>query len=183
MERTTKIYPHKTHELNDELAFKHFYRQHFIGLYRFCFSFLQVKEPAEEIVHDAFLNLWRMKENLAKIENQEVYLYVTVKNLSLNYLRDNRKVHLISLDNLPPFPIHFSADPERMLISSQALQQINQAIDQLPNRCKLIFKLIKEDGLKYRQVAEILGLSIKTVEAQLSIALKKISHSLSLKGC
>ena len=67
--------------------------------------------------------------------------------------------------------------PEQIFISSEMLRQINAAIDSLPPKCKLIFLLVKEGNLKYREVAELLNLSVKTVEAQMSIALKKISHS------
>lgn len=65
-------------------------------------------------------------------------------------------------------------NPEQLLITAEMIQRIRQAINQLPARCRLIFKLVKEDELKYREVAEILQLSVKTVEAQMTIALRKI---------
>ena len=71
--------------------------------------------------------------------------------------------------------IQFHADPETLLVSAEKVTKILLAIDQLPPRCKLIFKLIKEDGLRYKDVAKLLDLSVKTVEAQLAIAIKKIA--------
>ena len=68
--------------------------------------------------------------------------------------------------------IHF--DPEQLMITAEMVKRIHQAIQQLPPKCRLIFKLVKEDGLKYREVAELLHLSVKTIEAQMAIALRRI---------
>ena len=72
--------------------------------------------------------------------------------------------------------IHF--DPEQLMITAEMVKRIHQAIQQLPPKCRLIFKLVKEDELKYKEVAELLQLSIKTVEAQMTIALRKIHASI-----
>jgi RNA polymerase sigma-70 factor (ECF subfamily) len=163
--------------LNDEPAFEQFYREYFIRLYRFCFSIIHQKEAAEEIVNDVFLNLWKQRNRSSEIENLDLYLYVSVKNLSLNCLRNNHFAHTIDIELTCNDHIHFAPDPETLLVSSENIKKINAAINQLPPRCKLIFKLIKEDGLKYKDVATLLNLSVKTVEAQLVIAVKKIAAS------
>jgi RNA polymerase sigma factor (sigma-70 family) len=69
-------------------------------------------------------------------------------------------------------------DPEQLLITAEMQKRIMAAIQQLPPKCQLIFKLIREDGLKYKEVAELLNLSLKTIENQMTIALKKISESI-----
>lgn len=166
-------------ELNDELAFKQLYRQYFIRLYRFCFSIVHQKEAAEEIVNDVFMNFWKGRNRLPEIGNPGLYLYVSVKNLSFNHLRNNHFAHTIDIESLCNDHIHFIPDPETLLVSAEAVKKIIAAVDQLPPRCKLIFKLIREDGLKYKDVATLLNLSVKTVEAQLSIAVKKIATSCS----
>jgi RNA polymerase sigma factor (sigma-70 family) len=66
-------------------------------------------------------------------------------------------------------------DPEKLMLTEEMMRQIKKAINDLPPRCRLIFKLIKEDGLKYREVAELLQLSVKTVEAQMAIALRRLA--------
>ncbi|MES2880605.1 MAG: sigma-70 family RNA polymerase sigma factor, partial [Bacteroidota bacterium] len=73
---------------------------------------------------------------------------------------------------------NLSFDPEQLLISAELHQRLHAAIDALPPKCRLIFKLIKEDGLKYKDVAELLQLSVKTVEAQMSIALKRVAAAI-----
>jgi RNA polymerase sigma factor (sigma-70 family) len=66
------------------------------------------------------------------------------------------------------------------MISGEAIQRINIAINELPPKCRLVFKLVKEDGLKYREVAELLQISLKTVENQIGIALKKIHSTINV---
>ena len=181
METSTKNLLGRLIALTDEHAFEDLYRHYFVRLYRFCFSIVHVKEPAEEIIHDVFMNLWKKRVSLSEIENLDVYLYVSVKNLSLNYLRDNHFPHILDIEQHCSNYIQFHADPEALLVSAETVKAVLAAIDQLPPRCKLIFKLIREDGLKYKDVAELLSLSVKTVEAQLVIALKKIASTLRLQ--
>lgn len=182
MESSVNILPVKVTELNDKHAFEDLYRHYFVRLYRFCYSIVHQKEPAEEIVHDVFLKLWKRKATAPAIINVEVYLYISVKNHALNYLRNDHfagkadiEDHIEDLCNKY---IRFQADPEQLMVSAETIKTVLSAIDQLPPKCKLIFKLIKEDGLKYKDVAKLLDLSVKTVETQLAIAIKKIAQSM-----
>ncbi len=160
-----------------QLSFEELYKQYFVRLFRFCYSIVHQKESAEEIVNDVFLKLW--EKGNAGIGNISLYLYISVKNRSLNYLRDNANGATIELsDRCDPY-IRFDATPESLLLNAEALQGLRIAINQLPPRCKLIFTLIKEDGLKYKEVARLLDLSVKTIEAQLSIAMQKLAAALA----
>ena len=178
MDITINILPDKVTELKDEQAFEECYRQYFVRLYRFCFSIVHQKQPAEDIVHDVFMQLWKKRAQTPSIRNLEVYLYVSVKNLSLNYLRNNASLRTVDIAERSHEYIQFNADPETLLIHAEAVKKLTAAIQDLPPRCKLIFKLIKEDGLKYKDVALLLDLSVKTVEAQLAIAMKKILRAM-----
>jgi RNA polymerase sigma-70 factor (ECF subfamily) len=177
MDIAINILPDKLTGLNDEQAFEECYRQYFVRLYRFCFSIVHQKQPAEDIVHDVFMHLWKKRKEAAGIRNLEVYLYVSVKNLSLNYLR-NISSRTIDIAERSHEYIQFNADPETLLVHSEAVKKLAAAIRDLPPRCKLVFKLVKEDGLKYKDVAFLLDLSVKTVEAQLAIAMKKIIRAM-----
>ena len=178
MDITINILHDKVTELTDEQAFEECYRQYFVRLYRFCFSIVHQKQPAEEIVHDVFMNLWRRRAVSSSIRNLEVYLYVSVKNLSLNYLRDNFLSRTVDIAERSHEYIQFNTDPETLLVHAETAKKLAVAIAELPPRCKLIFKLIKEDGLKYKDVATLLDLSVKTIEAQLAIAMKKILQAM-----
>ena len=72
-------------------------------------------------------------------------------------------------------------DPEQLMMTAEIFRKMRYAINELPPRCQLIFKLVKEDGLKYREVAELLNLSVKTVENQMTIALRKIGQAVHFK--
>ncbi|MBS1604533.1 MAG: RNA polymerase sigma-70 factor [Bacteroidetes bacterium] len=163
---------------NDQHAFEAIYRQYFIRLFRFCYAIVHEKGPAEEIANDVFLSIWKKRDSLTAIDNLEVYLYISAKNHCLNYLRSHRHPQPIDIEALSDEALQFQADPESLLIRTETMKSVVAAIDRLPPRCKLIFKLIKEDGLKYKDVAKLLDLSVKTVEAQLTIAIRKIAQAL-----
>jgi len=159
----------------DENGFKQFYHLLFFKLYQLAYSFVYSKETSEEIVNDVFLCLWQKRDRLSAINNTQVYLYVAVKNASLNYLRKSNLTIPVSIDDLPVDHFPLVASPELLLAQREVQQQVREAIEQLPPRCRLIFKLVKEDGLSYKQVAAILRISVKTVDSQLCLALKKLA--------
>ena len=159
------------------------YKELFISLYtyllHFAFSLVKMKQPAEEIVSDVFIKIWQKRKELEKIENLKVYLYIATKNTALNYLE---KQKITATDNIDKFTNQFKSiyfDPEQLMITADMVSLIYEAIENLPSKCKIIFKLVKEDNLKYKEVAEILNISEKTVENQLAIALRKIAMAIS----
>jgi RNA polymerase sigma-70 factor (ECF subfamily) len=162
-------------ESRGELTFEELYQHYFVRLFRFCISIVHQKESAEEIVNDVFLQLWQKNAGGPVIGNYELYLYVAVKNRSLNYLRDNASLPTVELSERCDEYIRFEANPELLLEGAELAQRLKAAINRLPPRCRLIFSLIKEDQLKYKDVAKLLEVSVKTVEAQLAIALRKIA--------
>lgn len=162
---------------DDQTAYKELFTFLYSSLFLFAKSIVKSKEAAEEIVSDVFIRIWQKRRELEKIENLKVYLYVSTRNTAINYL----SLHKRNITNpLEEFHTEFTSiyfDPEQLMITADMLALIKRAIDQLPPKCKIIFKLVKEDGLKYREVAEILGISVKTVENQLAIALQKIGNT------
>lgn len=160
--------------------FNHLVNQYYTYLCDFAFTITKSHELSEEIVSDVFLKIWDRREEVSHIENLPSYLYKAVKNTSLNYLVKINKHHIIPFEDLPE--IHLPVDiknPEDEMISKEMYRDFVLALETLPDKCKLIFRLAKEDGLKYREIANLLGLSEKTVENQISIALKKITACLT----
>lgn len=168
----------KVSKEGDAGSFKEIYRNYYPRLFHFCVTLVHAKGPAEEIVDDVFMNLWEKREFLHKIENPDVYLYVAVKNKSLDYLSKNHLRETVDISILGNELFKFHIDPEELMITEEMRKKIQQAIDQLPPKCKHIFLLIKEDGLKYKDVAAILNISVKTVEAQMAIAMKKMTTAI-----
>jgi RNA polymerase sigma-70 factor (ECF subfamily) len=165
---------HRIQYENDEAAFKRFYEAYVFKLFQFAFAFVQDKGAAEEIVNDVFLKLWQQRGRLDSISNLNVYLYVAIKNTSGNYLRKQKSRLRMDLESVTVSHFFLSPDPEQAMVTAELRRAIERSINQLPPKCKLIFKLVKEDGLSMHEVGSILNLSYKTVHAQLSIALKKL---------
>jgi RNA polymerase sigma-70 factor (ECF subfamily) len=149
-------------------------------LLHFAFTIVHNRELAEEIVADVFIQIWKRRVKMAAIENLPWYLYATAKNISLNYLHKEQKQKFVELEIINP-PL-YTIEPQAVqhLISKEFLQSINNAINELPPKCRLIFKLVKDDGLTYKETAELLNLSVKTIETQMAIALKKIHTTIQV---
>nr|WP_295926639.1 RNA polymerase sigma-70 factor [uncultured Dyadobacter sp.] len=164
---------------NDQSAF----RKLFFHLYDFllacAYTILKNKETAEEVVLDTFVNLWGNRGRLLEVNNIQVYLYVSVKNLSIKTVaREKRRYEVCWDDAVHEDETISTPSPEELLISNETVRQIEQAIESLPPKCKVIFKMVREDGLKYREIAQILDISVKTIDAQMAIATKKITESI-----
>jgi RNA polymerase sigma-70 factor (family 1) len=162
----------------DMKAYRELYDMLFFSLHRFSYGFVKSNETAEEIVSDVFIKIWQIKGRLTEINNLKEYAYIITKNFSLNYLTKNYKNKTVSLDEIEFESVVEIKTPEDLYISSDILNTVRTVINRLPPKCKIIFQLIKEDGLQYKEVASILHLSVFTVRNQLAIAVKKISETL-----
>ncbi|MBV8388282.1 MAG: RNA polymerase sigma-70 factor [Mucilaginibacter sp.] len=148
-------------------------------LIKFCILYVHQKEAAEEIVSDVFVKCWEGRRSLTGIINPETYLFVCVKNQSLNYVKKYSNIHLVQIESSDKVEFINTYDPERELERKELHFLLDQAISKLPQQACIIFKLIKEDGMKYKEVAEILNISPRTVQTQLFRAIKKLSAILS----
>ncbi|WP_143310928.1 RNA polymerase sigma factor [Chitinophaga vietnamensis] len=165
---------------DDEAAYKELFLVFYKPLQQFANSFVRSNEMAEEIVSDTFIMVWERRHQLETISNLPVYLYVSTKNTALKYLLKQQKQVAITIDELSvelESPYH---NPEELMVTAEMLHRIQQAINGLPPKCKMIFKLIKEDGLKYKEIAEILNISVKTIDNQLAIALARIARTINV---
>lgn len=137
--------------------------------------YVKSSQIAEELVSDVFFALWENRKQLVEITNFDAYIYRIAKFRVLKYLRDNKTL-TVDLDEVPIELFAFTeTTPEDDYISRELIDAVNEAIEQLPTKSKLAFKLVREDGMKYKDAAEHLGISVKTLEAQLSYAMKKIA--------
>jgi RNA polymerase sigma-70 factor (family 1) len=156
-------------------AFRQLFNNYSEKLVQFAYALVKNHIAARDIVNEVFVKIWKRREQVTGIMNLRVYLYTATKNTGLNYL--SRKAHEQVTEPFDHISIALRDDrcPEQELITHEIFNKIHQAIDQLPPRCKMIFKLIREDGLQYKEVAEVLNISIHTVDAQMAIAIRKIS--------
>ena len=128
---------------------------------------------------DVFVKCWESRKSLTEIVNPETYLFVAVKNQSLNYVKKYSNIHLVQIESSDKVEFINTYDPEKELERKELHFLLDQAIAKLPQQACIIFKLIKEDGMKYKEVAEILNISPRTVQTQLFRAIKKLSLILS----
>jgi RNA polymerase sigma-70 factor (family 1) len=148
-------------------------------LIKFCILYVHQKEAAEEIVSDVFVKCWEGRKDLTEIVNPETYLFVCVKNQSLNYVKKYSNIHLVQIEASDKIEFVNTYDPEKEMERKELHFLLDQAIAKLPQQACIIFKLIKQDGMKYKEVAEILNISPRTVQTQLFRAIKKLSAILS----
>jgi len=166
---------------DDTQAYKQLFLLFYPSLVPFAISIIRSKELAEEIVSDVFIKIWEKRRQLDKVENLSLYLFTAVKNRCINQMQDQKNKHNLEINDTV---IEFRSlyhDPEQKLISAEMIQQIHKAIQDLPPQCRMIFKLVKEEGFKYKEVAELMQLSVKTIENQMSIAFRKIGSAIQSK--
>lgn len=163
---------------DSENALRFLYMSYYNRLVRYIFLYVKSGEVARELVSDVFLAVWENRKILHTIDNFNSYIYKIAKFKALNYLRD-KEPDTINIDEIPiELFAHTKTTPEDQFISEESVNQINNAIEELPPKCKLAFKLIREDNMRYKDAAELLGISIKTLENHLTLAIKKIRSKL-----
>jgi RNA polymerase sigma-70 factor (family 1) len=162
----------------DAAAYKSLFFRLFPSLQQFAFSFLKSRQLAEETASDVLMEVWVRREKLMQVDNLKLYLFTSVRNAALRKLKLENKISKFSLDDMQVEIASDYSDPEQALASHELEQKLLQAVHELPPRCKIIYKLAKEDGLKYAEIAQLLGISIKTIDAQLAIAVKKIAATI-----
>jgi len=161
----------------DKLAFEKVFKEHYQHLCNFAFQFLKEKAASEEIVQDVFFKLWEKRES-TEIKTIKSYLFSTVRNSCLNQIkhleiRDTYKQHNEA-------QIQYSEQQNYdSVVENELSNHIEKAISSLPVERQKVFKLSRFEGKKYKEIAEELGVSVKTVESQMSKALKFLREELS----
>lgn len=161
----------------NEQAFADLFRLLYDRLLRFCVQYVQSPEAAEEIVSDVFVKIWNRRAELMQVENLEVYLFVAVKNHSLNYLEQYSTLRITPIDN-GLAELSTSLDPEKEMEWKEMLLKLDIEVNRLPDQCRKVFRLIREEGFKYRDVAAILNISPRTVETQLFRAIRRLNEAI-----
>lgn len=163
---------------DDMKAFEELYYQLFNRLIKFCTFYVIRKEVAEEIVSDLFVKCWQNRKSETIILKLETYLFSAVRNQSLKYIKKNAHMQLREIKSSDEFMFAAPVDLEKDISDKELCQRLDRAIEQLSPQSKIIFRLIKENGMKYKEVAEILKISPRTVQTQLFRGMAKLRKSL-----
>jgi RNA polymerase sigma-70 factor (ECF subfamily) len=163
----------------DELAFEILFRKFYVRLCGFANKFIANSAESEEIVQEVFLNIWKKRDHL-KLDNEiRPYLFKSVQNLCYNFL-DHKKVvdNYYSVIEIVYKNQSGDFNTYESILYTEFQSKINEAIGSLPEQCRLIFQMSREDGFMYVEIANKLGISVKTVETQISRALSKLKAEL-----
>lgn len=162
----------------DEEVLESLFRSYFIPLCQFATGYLKDTPMSREIVQEVFVNLWEKRDSIDLSRSVRSYLFTSVRNRCLNHLRNTRKFSS-ELLNLEDHPVEISGGDHDILVTEELSLKIDQAINELPEKCRQVFLLNRTQHLKYQQVADHLGISVKTVETQMSKALNHLRLRLS----
>ena len=161
----------------DQGAFDTLFRAHYAPLVRHVEGMLRRRDVAEEVVQDVMLELWRRRETLVVDDSLRAYLYRATRNRALNHLRHEAIVRRSEPELTPDADARPGAD--MALVDEEMGLAVRRAMSELPERCREVFELSRVRGLKYSEIATALGISVKTVEAQMGKALRLMREKLA----
>lgn len=159
-------------------AFEELFRTHYKALHAYANLILKDEDSAEEVVQNMFLKFWEKRELLQVETSMKAYLYKCVYNDSLNLLK-HEKVKLKYQDFTKQTADHLSDSASAKVELGELQIRLREALNVLPEQCRTIFQLSRFEELKYREIAEKLNISIKTVENQMGKALRLLRVELS----
>lgn len=163
--------------VGDITAFEMLFRMHYQPLCRYAYSFLQDREEAEEAVQSTFLALWEKKETLSVRTSAKSYLYAMVRNACLNFIKHGKIRQRYEGEEM--VQAERSRDSVTQTVTSNELaERISVALEELPEQCRLVFKLSRFEELKYAEIAGHLNISVKTVENHMGRALRLLRDKL-----
>ncbi|HCM77338.1 MAG TPA: RNA polymerase sigma-70 factor [Cytophagales bacterium] len=158
---------------NRKKKFELLFKDLFKPLCGFSMKYIGEMEEAKSLVHEVFISLWEKFETLPEDTNHRSYLYTAVRNRSLNYIRDRKK--LVGLEDISE-----QGTEETNAFEVRELEkEIELAINTLPEKCRMVFEMSRYEELKYAEIAQKMNISVKTVEAQMSKALSVLRQALA----
>ena len=161
----------------DKVAFEKLFKSHFVHLCNFASQYVSDMDAARDICQKVFILLWENRENIQTNQNVRSYLFTAVKNRCLNHIRDQKKYRSRVLDvDIQHIDVAFEEDH---LAVDDLKSKIEKALDALPKKCRQVFEMSRYEDKKYQEIAETLSISVKTVEAHMSRALKGLRKDLS----
>ena len=168
----------KIAENGDHEAFKRMFHYFYARLLSVARYYVHSHELAEEVVNDVFVKIWDKRKKLMQIKKLETYLYVLVKNHALNQIREASGHRVMSIDKTVLEITVSSINPEEQFLSQEMLEVFQRSVDALPPKCGLVFRMVKDDRLTYKEVASILNISVKMVEKHVGLGLKRLRKDL-----
>ena len=162
----------------DKQEFEKLFRSSYVSLVRYAKTILKDHDTAEEIVQDLFFRLWQDRVNLAIESSLNGYLFRSVHNRSLHFI-EHQKVVDRHAGEIAASADQTSEPVTEAIYYSELQSKVARVLERLPERCSVIFRMSRFEGLKYNEIAEKLSVSLKTVEANMGKALKEFRKALA----
>ncbi|WP_164974991.1 RNA polymerase sigma-70 factor [Flavobacterium sp. YO12] len=161
----------------DETALNELYNKFWQSLFMSSYNVLKDRELCEDIIQDIFMNIWHNREKLEIHISLKGYMYACARYQVFNHIRRNKdKIHVELFDDLEK---RFQyTTPETQLMHDELVYHINSIVENLPEKCQLVYKLSREEQLSHKEIAERLNISTKTVENHITKALHSIRLSM-----
>jgi RNA polymerase sigma-70 factor (ECF subfamily) len=157
--------------------FEKLFREHFTALCYFAKKYLGDMDSSKEIVHSVFIKIWENRAEFDWEKPAKSYLFTSVYNRSLNFIRDNKRFVSTGADEILENSDNVSEFQDNLEVA-ELEGRIKQALQTLPEKCREVFELNRFEGKKYAEIAEELNISVKTVETHMSKALKILKEEL-----
>lgn len=153
--------------------FEIIYKTHYSTLRNTVENIINDKDASHDVVQEVFLKLWNKKDEIDHILDPKAYLFRSVINASLTYLENNKKQ--VRLSDLK---IEANNSTDSNILRKELEVKLQIALNNLPPKCKVIFVLCRFENMKHKEIAQHLSISIKTVENQMGIAIKRLNQEL-----
>lgn len=164
---------------SDRDAFRELFYLFYTPLFRHADNIVKNNIISEEIVSEVFFSIWKNRLLLSEVQNIDAYLHTAVKNRSISFLRQVavHRTEALSADVIAASVVE-NDGPELAVLHKELQSVLQAAIENLPARCRAVFKMARISGMPYKKIAELLGISVRTVDAQLVIAQQKLQLAL-----
>lgn len=160
---------------------KYFFEAYYADLCNFVNQFIRNETQSEEIVQDIFVYLWDNRQRISITTSVRSYLYAAARNKVLNHIRSEKNRAKL-LDQLAKRDVYPSAQPDQITYENQLNEVVEKAVDDLPTQCRKVYTLSRERGYSNKEISKEMNISVKTVENQITIALRKLRESISING-
>ena len=162
----------------DEQAFKELFYHLVPKLCSYVTYIIGEKGIAEEIAADVMVKFWTKRKQIDPGPRIKNFFFISAKNLAFNFLRDHTKRKFVELESIHSSRFVISENAEDLLVTEELRNVIAKAMGRLPERCKMVFQLVRNDQMSYKEVALLLDVSVKTVENQMGKALLRIRRAI-----
>lgn len=165
---------------DSERAFRALFDRHYERMYRAALYFVQNEDLAKEVSLDVLAGIWEKRKSMIIPDDFRHYSFVMVRNAAINIIKKESALEgNVPITNASSVDAGFSISPEELLEQSELFETYERLVSELPERCREVYMMVKEDGRSYADVAQELNISVKTVDAQLQKALSFLRQNLS----